>query len=108
MNSLIEHKYVKVMCDYCADGIWDKNGASCAIEELPVTTDLHDRIMKWQKMHDRTDCFNENAPENIPWNTTGMQEGLKIATEIKRQLPDWTVILFNELYTNFNDRHIII
>lgn len=90
-------KYVRVMCDYYADGIWDSNGAACDVSELPVTQDVQDRVLAWQVNYDQNDWYTEPTED---WTKAHMEEGHKIALEIKRQLPDWTVKLYNEGYMN--------
>lgn len=92
-KNFADQKYVRVMCDYCATGIWAKNGGSEEVDNLPVNAEVIARLDKWQAVYDLQDCFIEQTSK---WDLDFMQEGLSIACEIKRQLPDWTVMFYNE------------
>lgn len=83
--TLSECKWVRVMADYCADGIWGKDGAGVPADDLPVPAALKDRLAAWQDAFDSDDI---REPEFSI-------EGLLIAQEIKKALPDWTVVYFD-------------
>lgn len=93
----LDDKYVCIMCDYGADGVWNKNGDEEARDWLPVTQDIKSRLQRWQEVYDS--CQEFNAVNDI----TFMQEGLSIAIEIKKQLPDWTVEFFNLGFFNLTE-----
>lgn len=91
--NLNEEKWVRIMADYSADGIWSKDGCGCDIEELPVTQELRNRILTWSLAYEYTDSVR---PSRVPpqfW----VYEGLEIARAVKCQLPDWVVIYFDEI-----------
>lgn len=87
-------KWVRVMCDYCAEGIWDRQGASRSIDSFPAPEELKRRIMTWQAHYELRD-IHEMPPVELDWEAFAA-EGLLIAREIKRALPDWTVIYHDE------------
>lgn len=93
-NTLVSHRWVRVMCDFCADGVWNIRGASCPVEDLPVPAALRARITNWQKRYDE-EC---DPPENpIGFDVEDFNaEGLMIARAVKAELPDWTVIYHDE------------
>ena len=88
-------KWVRIMCDFAADGVWNIAGESICADSLPVDDALLDRIGRWQLNYD------ERADEaDSPTPSFDLQahdaEGLAIAHAVKAQLPEWTVIFFEE------------
>jgi hypothetical protein len=86
-------QWVRVMCDFAADGVWTRDGAADCVVSLPINLDLMNRILRWQGVFEETD---RSLPEPFEWTdeelTAFAQEGLAIAIEMKQQLPGWTVI----------------
>lgn len=90
------HAYVRVMCDYCADGVWTIDGKSMSFNELSISDTLKRRLDAWQAVYDTQDSMDENDnPEN---DESFMAEGLSIACEMKRQLPEWQIDFYNHYY----------
>lgn len=83
--TLIECKWVRVMADYSSDGIWGKDGAGECLDDLPVSAELKKRLAAWQRQ------FDDEALSEPEFSI----EGLLIAQEIKKTLPDWTVVYFD-------------
>lgn len=92
--------WVRIMCDYCAEGIWDRTGAAGSVDELDLPEDLKDRIIQWQDWHDQHDP-HEDPPVDIDW-VAFSAEGLAIARAVKAVLPAWTVMYF-DAYKAFYD-----
>lgn len=97
--SLVEDKWVRILPDYCSTGIWAKDGSNCSYDELPVSDYLKDKIRQWIKDYDlyaddwknkQFQTWQHNKKFHNDW-------GLVIAKEVKRQLPDWTVIFFDTI-----------
>lgn len=84
-------KWVRVMCDFCANCLWDRDGVMVSYDELPVSDDLKKRMVFWQSWHDA-----RNSHDPIPYLDEFAHYGLEIAKEVKRQLPEWTVVYFDE------------
>lgn len=94
-NSLTRHRWVRIETDYGADGVWNRDGAACSADWLPVSPELIARIRAWQAVCDdflgvleeiqRGGLVNEQRDHWI--------EGFEIAKEVKAALPDWTVIV---------------
>jgi hypothetical protein len=80
------------MCDVCADGVWDVEGASSCADDLPITLALVARIRAWQDWYDR-DYDEEDGPFD---RAAFAAEGLAIARAVKAELPDWTVLYLDE------------
>lgn len=101
-NSLIAKKWVRIMCDFLADGIWDKEGCCCSANDLPVPSELIERIREWQKRYDYeapTPADEDYVPFSFDDRSFSV-EGLLIAKEVKAALPDWKVIYFDEAKSN--------
>lgn len=82
---------VRVMCDYCADGLWTEEGAAHP-DDFPIAADLKARILDWQDWFERMDDDPTNW-EFLAFNA----EGRAIAFEMKLQLLDWTVLYFDSV-----------
>lgn len=96
-----DSKYVKVMCDYLSTGVWDKDGRSMSVCDLPITFWLKQMLEEWQAMYDTQDIVEQVINgEYICTSHLDIVEFLKmgyaIAVKIKRQLPDYEVFYFDE------------
>ena len=95
LAELAEERWVRVMCDYMADGVWDKGGGSMACTALPITPELAFRIRQWQRVYGRLGHASGYDDRRIDYSDFGA-EGFAIALEIKRQVPGWTVVYRDE------------
>jgi hypothetical protein len=91
--SLTDDKWVRIMADYCAEAIWDREGASESIEKLPVSAGLRAALVGWQLWYDH-DCPHDGT--SWPDSATFSAVGQELAKAVKRELPEWEVIYFNE------------
>lgn len=98
-NSLTGQRWVKIMADFSADGVWNKRGELCDLADLPVSDALKRRISAWMDWYDRgADPIDRNA---TPFDVCQFSEqGLAIARDVKRELADWTVVYFDERRSN--------
>lgn len=97
-KELLEHKWVRIMCDYCADGVWAKGGGGMSVEDLPVPDHLRERLRGWQALfesYDTADVHDRGEKTSIDWKAFD-ETGLAIAIDIKKYLPDWTVVFHSE------------
>jgi hypothetical protein len=94
-NSLVDDKYLKVMCDFCAEGLWTKKGAISPYS-LPLSNDLRERIVAWNWWYDLEYDSEEQTMDMDAFTV----EGLEIARQVKRELPDWTIIYSDEAGLN--------
>lgn len=93
-------RWVRVMAEILAPGLWDVSGCARFPEDLPVSAELVSRIEHWQAWHDALDRRNTGVPHPHFWEQcAGMPiasfnaEGRAIARALKAELPpDWTVI----------------
>lgn len=95
-NSLTRHRWVRIMADFSADGVWNQQGELCDLADLPVSDALKHRISAWMDWYDReADPDDRNG---ISFDLRQFSEqGLAIAQDVKRELLDWTVVYFDEL-----------
>lgn len=94
-------KYIKLMADYCSSGLWNKEGECIAIEQMPVSAELLVRVDAWVRKYDIgcTDYLSStDEGYNHDFNMKAFSdEGWAIAHSIKEELPDWTVMYFDEM-----------
>ncbi|WP_146604540.1 hypothetical protein [Rhodoplanes roseus] len=88
-----------MMCDYRCDGIWDHEGLSRSVDELPISGTLKDRLLAWQAWFDVLDDQAAEEQTAVPLATwqAFVAAGLAVARDLKRELPDWTVLYFDEI-----------
>ena len=92
-NLLVAHKWVRILADNSADGVWDIEGCGCCADDLPIPAALIDRIRAWQAWYDR----DENGWGLFKGDVDAFAaEGLAVARAVKAALPDWTVVYFDE------------
>jgi hypothetical protein len=92
VNPLVAEKWVRIMCDYCADGLWSKRGGACDLADLPVSAELLARIALWQAWFEKCPSDGRGWPDIEAFSA----EGESIARAVKAELPDWTVIYHDE------------
>lgn len=91
VNPLVRDKYVKVMADYGACGIWEKSGCMANLEDLPVDPQVIFDLGQWQYWFEARRSEDEiNSLDRF------VDFGERIARDIKRELPDWQVEYFDE------------
>lgn len=91
-NALVRDKWVRVMADFCANGIWEKSGCAASLSDLPVHPDTIFTLGAWQHWHD---ARKHDVPISNLEHFSAL--GRAIVWDIKRQLPDWTVIYHDEI-----------
>ncbi|AOW47946.1 hypothetical protein A4S02_13990 (plasmid) [Acetobacter ascendens] len=96
-------KWVRVMGEYSCEGIWERNGCPADPDELPITDTLRQRLLAWADRYNDYDFPpNEESP---PFDLEAFsEEGLTIARAIKAELPEWTVIYFDEFLCDYKAR----
>jgi len=85
---------VRVMADYGTEGLWTREGYMMLGNALPVSTALMARLRCWCRWYEtNTDyCIADSTFDYVDFAATG----LEIAKAIKRELPNWTIIYFDE------------
>ena len=88
-------RFVKVMADYSSTGLWDSQG--CSVEETfaPMSAALLERLRAWCRWYESNEDYNPEPVEQFDYAAFSA-EGLNIARALKAELPDWTVVYFDE------------
>lgn len=82
---------LRVFPDYCADGVWDDEGA-VAPHELPISDELAARLTAWNRFWEerRVDFSDWDSPES---EKHFIGEGRAICDALTRELPwNYTVV----------------
>lgn len=91
-------KWIRVMADNSSTGLWHRNGANVETSYLPVSAHLLKRLDAWCRWYERNEDYLPEAERKSAFDYQGFAaEGLLIARAIKTELPDWTVIYFDEM-----------
>ncbi len=87
-------KWVRIMADYCATAFWARSGGNAGWDFVPVSPDLLAELAVWAYIFDWHDPFDEDEHRKLPswWSATG----LALAKRVKAELPDWTVVYFDD------------
>lgn len=83
-------KYVRLMADFCSSAVWDENGTNIDIDDVPMHYWLKSMITQWQAWYDR-----EGDTQDFDYKTFS-KHGFALAYKLKQNLPDWTVVYFDE------------
>ena len=88
-------KAVRIMCDFCADGVWSAPSIpNSTMDGFRVSDALWQRLQDWQRWHDSAETEPFADPD---FDLTGfVAEGYAIARAVKAELPDWIVLYFDE------------
>ena len=89
MSSRRRPKHLHLMADYGAAGVWDHDGAPLDPAKLPLTPKLRARLARW------CERFQKSFETEIDLDAFAA-EGRAIARAVKAELPDWSVVYFDE------------
>jgi hypothetical protein len=78
-----------LMADYGAAGVWDHDGAPLDPGKLPISPKLRERLARWCAR------FQKSFEAEIDLDAFAA-EGRAIARAVKAELPDWSVVYFDE------------
>ena len=97
MEGSIVGKFIKLMADYSSTGLWCEYGTNLGPHNLPVSKELHERIRLWCEEYEKNDDWLPIDERSGVFDLRLFAaNGLEIAKAIKEELPDWTVIYFDE------------
>ena len=82
-------KFVKLMPDFCSEGVWDRNGTHMCLDDLPIQYWLKSMIRQWIAE------FSAMDDDTFDMETFA-KHGYALAVKLKQNLPDWTVMYFDE------------
>lgn len=91
-------KWLKVMADYSSCGLWEQEGCEATLDEIPLTYFTKTRLSHWCGMFELNDDYmpeKERRKPEFPLEFFAMW-GEILARQIKKELPDWTIIYFND------------
>jgi len=90
MLSVTGDKYLKIMCDYTAEGVWTRRGATSPYL-LPLSDELREKLVDWNGI------FDIGLEESgLTWEQFNAM-GLDLAKQVKKELPDWTIYFYDEM-----------
>jgi hypothetical protein len=78
-----------LMADYGSVGVWDHDGAPLDPAELPLSPKLRARLARWCRR------FQQSFETEIDLEAFAA-EGRAIARAVKAELPDWSIVYFDE------------
>lgn len=91
----VEERWVRIMCDFSAEGVWHQNGAAGSLDGLPLSVGLQAMIRGWQAWYELSD-LSDAASTEVFDVATHAAFGLCISRMVERELPAWTVVYHDE------------
>lgn len=92
-------KYIKVMAEYtCQTAFWHKNGVPYDVDEvasLGLNPFILKRIEKWIDWYETNDDWSDESESVFDYEGFSA-EGKSIAQQVKKLLPDYEIVYFNE------------
>ena len=94
----MKNNYVKLMADYSASGVWDAEGVMLELERLPISAPLMAKIHAWASWYGQNDDYLPAAERSLPAFPfkAFSAMGRELAGSLKAELPEWTVVYFDE------------
>jgi hypothetical protein len=88
---------VRIVADYCTPGYQLSEDDAYAFGELPVSRELLERLARWNDRYERCDPRDYEDVCGMRFDFVRFAaEGLEIARAVKRALPGWTVLYWDE------------
>lgn len=84
---MLAEKYVRVMCDFFADGVWCSKGVCYSTDDLPISDELKEMIKEWQADYDANFNLEDESQYEIHDDHRN-----KIVRLMRKELPDWTIV----------------
>jgi hypothetical protein len=89
MSNRKRARHLHLMADYGAAGVWDHDGTPLDPAKLSLSSKLRARLARW------TARFEKSFEDEIDLDAFAA-EGRAIARAVKAELPDWSVVYFDE------------
>ena len=89
---------VRIVADYCSPGYQLADEEARASASCPVSTELLDNLARWSNRYER--CHPQDYEEHLrhAFRLRRLRRrSLEIAKAVKRALPAWTVLYWDEL-----------
>ena len=104
MDSFDGEHWVRIMTDYCASPVWNRDGCNADLNDLPVSKETADALTAWE------DWFDCRPSEDPLLNYDAFVDvGRRLACAVKRELPEWTVVYHDSsLYDTDTDADVEI
>ena len=88
---------VRIVADYCTPGYQLADADARAFDGLPVSAELLDRLARWNDAYERCDPQDYEDVCGMRFDFLAFAtEGLEVAKAVKRALPAWTVLYWDE------------
>jgi hypothetical protein len=85
----IVRRRLHLMADYGSTGLWDDHGRPLDPSKLPVSSELRERLARWSTQ------FQASFQTKINLRAFAA-EGRAIARAMKSELPEWSIVYFDE------------
>jgi hypothetical protein len=91
-------EYLKVMADYCSTGLWDEDGINVEVENFKLSPLTIRTLKDWCNLYEENDDYLDPLDRRFPpFDLKSFSEqGLIVAKMIKRDLPDYMIIYFDD------------
>jgi hypothetical protein len=84
-------KWVRIMPDFCSDGVWNSEDAAILAEDIPISASAQIALKLWSYCHDVTVGPIGRSDDQEAIKVIA-EYGRRLAQAIKDEIPDWTII----------------
>ena len=90
-------KYLKVMADYCSTGLWNEEGFNVEISNHHLSLKSRTLLEAWCNLYETNDDYLPEEEQSGSFDMGSFcKKGFLVASLIKRDLPDYKIVYFNE------------
>lgn len=85
-------RYIKLMADYCSDGVWNDRGSMMDRDSLPISQALKDAISAWCGLYENSEFYLSPHERHAVFDVGTFNAcGENLAALLRLELPDWTI-----------------
>ena len=94
-ENFLSTKHITLMADYSSSGVWDKDGFNLFLDILPISVALKAAINGWTDWYETNTDYDRSLPSTFQTKAFSCV-GYQLALDIKRELPLWNIVYFDE------------
>ena len=88
---------LRLAADYMSTGLWGEDHTQVELDSIPLSQELRDRIVKYVDDYEKCDFFLHRGEETYAEACSINETGLRIAKDIKKELPDYWITYYDEV-----------
>ena len=90
------NKFLKVMADYSSTGLWDQDGINVSLDNYNLSESTRLALDLWVNWYEENDDWKSESERKGFGLIKFSELGLRVAQAIKKDLPDFEIVYFDE------------